>query len=529
MFTVGLETSFWHGLKLIFFIAKEFDMKTRQVLPVLLAGAVLVAGLAGAAETPPAVSSSKPNVIVILVDDMGYGDLGACNQSKDLKTPYIDALAQDGVICTEGYVTSPQCAPSRAGLMMGRHNQRIGFDTIPDGPLPLEEVTLAERMQEAGYVTGHVGKWHLEPNHVCVPWAEREHPGLIEQRDNQSIVNLPWELIAKYQSGRQGFDDFFSGEIDHYWRNFDRQGKDLKRTGEHKTFPESEYRIDVQTDAALAFIDRNHEQPFFLYLCYYAPHMPLVATEKYLSRFPGEMPERRRYALAMMAAMDDGVGAIRKKLSGYQLDQDTIIFYLADNGAPLGAQQGKGGHMNDILPVTDYAGAWDGSNNGPLTGEKGMLMEGGIRVPFLVSWPARLPKGQMYDEPVSSLDIAPTCLAAAGQPVPAEFDGVDIVPFLAGKKMEPRTLYWRFWNQAAIRQGDMKYFILSDGREYLVNLKDDLKEKHNLIASCPETAERMKQDLSIWCDELQPKGLPSAAPNGQELGWFEYYLKDQTR
>ncbi|MGZ0654946.1 sulfatase family protein [Coraliomargarita sp. W4R72] len=495
----------------------------------ILMGFLLVASLASAARTSPMVNASKPNVIVILTDDQGYGDLAAYGLSDDLKTPHIDALAKDGVIFTEGYVTSPQCAPSRAGLMMGRHNQRIGFDTIPDGPLPLEEVTLAERMHDAGYTTGHVGKWHLEPNHVCVSWAEREHPELIQKRGKQNVVKLPWELVAKYQSGNQGFDDFFSGEVQHYWRNFDRKGKDLKQSGEHKRFPASEFRIDVQTDAALAFIDRNHDQPFFLYLNYYAPHMPLVASKEYLSRFPGKMSERRRYALAMMAAMDDGVGAIREKLSDYGVDENTIIFYLSDNGAPLGAQGGADKWMDDLLPVTDYAGAWDGSNNGMLTGEKGTLMEGGIRVPFLVSWPAKLPKGQSYDEPVSSLDITPTCLAAAGQAIPAELDGIDIFPFLTGKTVETRTLFWRFWNQAAIRQGDMKYFYLSDGRQYLVNLKDDPQEQHNLIAQYPELTDRMKKDLTIWTNELQPKGLPTDAPNVQEKGWFEYYLKNQTK
>jgi arylsulfatase A-like enzyme len=446
--------------------------------------------------------------------------------SNDLKTPNIDALAKEGVICTAGYVTAPQCAPSRAGLMTGRYNQRIGFDTIPDGPLPLEEVTIAERLRDLGYATGHVGKWHLEPNHTCVKWARKEYPGQVVKQGNQEAVKLNQELVVKYQSGNQGFDDFFSGELNHYWCNYDLDGKDLTKGGEYKQYPESDYRLDIQTDAARAFIDRNHKKPFFLYLAYYAPHVPLVAIEKYLSRFPGEMPERRRTALAMMAAMDDGVGRIREKLEGYGLSENTIIFYIADNGAPLGAHT-EVGSMADVLPVDKPGIAWDGSNNGPLSGEKGMLMEGGIRVPYLVSWPAKLPKGLVYGEPVSSLDVAATCMVAAGRSVPTDLDGVDLVPFLTGTATEPRTLCWRFWNQAAIRQGKWKYFTMGDGTEYLVDLEADIKEQHNLLAQYPEKAQQLRAKLAKWTDELDPSGLPSKPPNDQEVNWYKYYLKNE--
>ncbi len=481
------------------------NLKTGVLVLAMLPGALLAA--------------KKPNVVVIFTDDQGYADLGAYGRSKDLKTPNIDALAKDGVACTAGYITAPQCAPSRAGIMTGQYQQRFGFDTIPDGPLALEQVTIAERLREAGYATGHVGKWHLDPNHLCVKWAEKACPELV--RDGK--VHLTPKLIQQFQPGNQGFDDFFTGELNQYWCNYDRAGKNLKRTGEGVQFPESEYRLDIQTDAALAFIDRNHEKPFFLYLCYFAPHVPLIATEKYLSRFPGDMPERRRTALAMMAAMDDGVGLIRQKLQDYGIDRDTIIFYIADNGAPLGAQQDM--HMADVLPVDKPGIVWDGSRNDPLTGEKGMLMEGGIRVPYLVSWPAILPKGKTYDGPVSSLDVAATALKAAGKPVPPELDGLDLVPLLTGSKKQERTLFWRFWNQAAVRQGQWKYFTMGDGQEYLVDLDADIAEKHNLLAKHPEKAAQLRAQLAQWTAGLQPQGLPSLPPNDQEIGWYKYYLE----
>ncbi|MEN8255580.1 MAG: sulfatase-like hydrolase/transferase, partial [Verrucomicrobiota bacterium] len=303
------------------------------------------------------------------------------------------------------------------------------------------------------------------------------------------------------------------------------------------------YRLDIQTDAALAFIARNKEEPFFLYLAYFAPHVPLEATDKYLSRFPrstdlgqarstdsgqarstdsgqaGEMPERRHHALAMMSAIDDGVGRIRNTLEKYGLDKNTIIFYISDNGAPLAMRK------RDGQPIDPVGGPWwDGSLNTPWVGEKGMLMEGGIRVPYLVSWPARLPEGKTCAEPIISLDVAATCLAAAGQPIPAELDGVDLVPLLAGGKTPARALYWRFWQQAAIRQGKWKYLYLSDGRECLYDLESDRHEKDNLIARHPEKAKELRGALAEWADGLEPEGLPSDPVNEQEKLWYEHYL-----
>lgn len=470
--------------------------------------------------TLPVFSGKKPNIIVVFTDDQGYADIGAAGRLPDVKTPNIDAIAADGVRFTAGYITAPQCSPSRAGLITGRHQQKFGFDTIPDGPLPLEEVTIAERLKEHGYISGQVGKWHLEPNAVTLAWAKQHCPEAIKGK----FVRPPAALIHNYMPGRQGFDEFFTGELQNYWVNFALNGKDLAPTGEALKFPDSEFRVDIQTDAALAFIERNHERPFFLYLNYYAPHVPLAATEKYLSRFPGDMPERRRTALAMISAIDDGVGKIRAKIANHGLTEDTIIFYVSDNGAPLGAQSPLGS-MADVIPVGKPGAVWDGSRNDPLTGEKGMLMEAGIRVPFLVSWPAKLPKGSVSDEPVISLDIAATVLAAAGGKPSNDLDGVDLLPLLSGKGNVVRSLHWRFWNQAAIRKGKWKYFTMGDGPEFLVDLENDIVERHNLIAEYPDIAERLKADLSGWTDELEPPGLPEKTPNNQELKWYQHYLK----
>jgi len=456
-------------------------------------------------------AAKSPNIIVIFTDDQGFADIGIHGQVTDIKTPNLDALARDGVTCTSGYITAPQCSPSRAGLITGKYQQRFGFDTIPDAPLRLEETTIAERLKEAGYTTGMIGKWHLEPNHTCVKWGREVCPGRVEGER----VNATVEQVMEYYPAAQGFDEFFKGEVNHYFANYGLDGKDRTPSGEWMDVPG--YRLDIQTDAALAFIKRNKKEPFFLYLAYFAPHVPLEATEKYLSRFPGEMPERRRYALAMLSAVDDGIGRIRAQLKDFGLDENTLIFYISDNGAPLYIDKKD-------LPISFQGGAWDGSLNTPWVGEKGMLMEGGIRVPYLVSWPAKLPKGKTCSEPVISLDMAATCLAAAGEPIPSELDGVDLVPLLMGDEKKGRTLYWRFWNQAAIRQGKWKYLYLSDGRECLYDLESERHEKDNLIARHPEKAAALRKALAGWADGLEPKGLPSGPVNNAETIGYAHYL-----
>ena len=262
--------------------------------------------------------AEKPNVIVIFTDDQGFADLGCQGSLKDLKTPHLDKLANDGVRCTSGYVTAPQCIPSRAGLLSGRDQNRFGLDANGIIPMPLEEVLIPQRLQKVGYVTGMVGKWHLDPNRASKEWLKEHLPDA--KGPNPAI---PHKLARPYLPDMRGFTDVFYGAMNSYWANFDLDGKDVKPA---KRVRKTGYRLDIQTDAALAFIDRNAKKPFFLYLPYYAPHVPLDATDKYLKRFPGEMPERRRMALAMLAAMDDGVGRIRERLTQHKLTENTLIF-----------------------------------------------------------------------------------------------------------------------------------------------------------------------------------------------------------
>jgi len=458
-------------------------------------------------------AKSRPNVIVIISDDQGYADLGLHNFRKDIKMPNLDQLAHGGVMFTDGYVTAPQCSPSRAGLLTGRYQERFGLDSISDLPLQLGARTMADRLRQAGYATGMAGKWHLSfPNTVTLKGSETP----------EEKTELP------FAPGSRGFDDFFWGNWYDYWANFTLDGKSLKPQGEVVTMDPKkaeDYYLDVQTEAALSFIRRQDKKPFFFYLAYLAPHTPLIATKKYLDRFPGDMPERRRTALAMMSAMDDGVGRITGLLKEKGLLDNTIIVYLSDNGAPLGVHTGS--TLEDILPTWDPKGMWDGSLNEPARGEKGMLSEGGIRVPFIMSWPARLSKGMVCREPVIALDVAATVNAAAGLPPDPTLDGVNLLPYLAksGEAMPSRDLFWRFWNQTAVRSGDWKLIVAADYK-LLFNLKDDLGETKNVITEHADIVKTLEQKLEAWNAEMKPPGIPRKPLNEQEDKWYPYYFKD---
>ncbi|QDS93996.1 Arylsulfatase [Roseimaritima multifibrata] len=461
--------------------------------------------------------ASKPNIIILFADDWGYGDLGKHGTLSDVKTPHLDALADEGVLFTDAYITAPQCSPSRAGLITGRYQQRFGFDTIPDCPLPLSETTIADRLQAAGYVTGMVGKWHLEPNALSLRWAKQHQPNGIKN----NRVQVRRELAMPYYPQGRGFEEFFKGERSPYWANYSIDGKSLAKNGQVVQDPR--FRVDVQTDAALGFIQRHADEPFFLYVAHYAPHVPLEASEKYLSRFPGKMPERRRTGLAMINAVDEGIGQIKARLKDLGIAENTLIMFTSDNGAPLGAQTGQ--PMLDVLPVNKPGPAWDGSRNDPLRGEKGMLAEGGIRVPMIWSWPARLPKGIVVDSPVISLDMTATAISAAGIKDASELDGISLTRWLTGNAKPPeRALYWRFWNQAAMRRGNWKYLFTSDGNEWLYDLAKDPEEQQDVLTANTEIAKSMRSELDAWTNELKPAGMPAKPLNRQEINWYKYYF-----
>lgn len=422
----------------------------------------------------------QPNIIVILGDDMGYSDIGV-HGCTDIPTPNLDALAAAGTRCSNGYVSGPYCSPTRAGLMTGRYQTRFGHefnpgrddrrgqgegaaqDAEPRRPrpgLPLTETTIADRLHAAGYVTDLVGKWHLGTG-------------------------------RRLQPQRRGFDEFFGflGGSHPYFPVDDAQ---IMRGTERIT--EQEYLTDALGREATAFIDRHHAQPFFLHLAFNAVHTPMQADDARLEKFGAIGDEKRRTYAAMMSAMDDAIGATLAKVREKGLEENTLVFFLSDNGGP-------------IMQATSV----NGSNNQPLRGSKRTTLEGGIRVPFLVKWPGHVPAGKVYDQPVIQLDILPTALAAAGVKLPADanIDGVDLIPYLNGEKSAPphEALFWRLGEQMAARQGGWK-LVRYDGRidgapdtlsdTKLYNLKDDIGEERDLADKNPAKVQELQAAWDEW-------------------------------
>ena len=428
-----------------------------------------------------AFAADRSNVIVIFTDDHGFADLSSQGILDDVKTPNIDRLAARGVRMTSGYVTAPQCVPSRAGLLSGRYQNRFGVES---NGRPLEgfnaQETVAERLKGAGYATGMTGKWHLGP---------------------------PAEIVT------HGFDDVYYKNANRPgWANYDLDGSDRAPGVENSHL----YHLDANSAAACAFIKRHHDEPFFFYCAYRAPHVPLDAPPQYLERFPGEMPERRRQALAMISAIDYGVGGIMSTLHYYGLEEKTLIFLIGDNGAPLKIHK---------LDAPGGGPGWDGSLNDPLNGEKGMLAEGGIRVPFIVCWEGRIDGCQVYEHPVTSLDVAATAIALAGLPADPKLDGVNLIPYLRGEVegAPHETLYWRWIAQSAVREGRWKY-LRGGAREYLFDIEADREEKHNLAAKHPEIVERLQTKLTRWAGELDPPGLATGQMSATWEEYFDFYL-----
>ncbi len=456
--------------------------------------------LAAAAPAP------KPNIIVIVADDLGYADVACMGQEHDVKTPHLDRLAAQGVRFTNGYVTAPQCCPSRAGLLTGRDQNRFGLTSNGHGPLPEREVTIADRLAKVGYATGMVGKWHLDPN--------PSDKAFLEQHSIQGD-KIPPQLLRPFHPHERGFQETFCGQLNRYSATYDLTGNRFQSVREVRAEGD---RLDRQSDAAVRFIDIHHEEPFFLYLAYYAPHVPLASSKKYLNRFPGPMPERRRHALAMISAIDDGVGRVLATLATHGIDKNTLVFFVSDNGAPLKLT------MADD-PMTMQAAHWNGSKNTPLKGEKGMLSEGGIRVPFALRWKGTIPGGLVNATPVSTLDIAATACAAAAIKRPAELDGLDLGPMLIkGVPLADRTLHWRFWTQSAARQGPWKLLKVGGRSMFLFNVADDCEEQHNVAEQHPETVQRLEKSLATWASALTPPGIPTETGRNAEILFFEHYF-----
>ena len=405
-------------------------------------------------------SDKRPNILLIFVDDVGYGD-GSVHGCQDYATPNIDSIAKEGIRFSSGYVAAPACGPSRAALMTGRYMGRFGYDDnrcITDG-MPQAEIFMSEMLKTAGYTTGHIGKWHLGTGEGQQP-ADR------------------------------GFDE-----------SYEYSGKDLRP------------RPDWYAEKAVGFIDRHKDHPFFLYLAPIEVHTKLAASKERLARVAHIKDKWRRLFAAMMLAMDDTVGKVLDKLRKERLDEQTIVFFISDHGGSL------------LNSVWIYDGStvdeeWvykEGAprripgcrSNAPLSGGKGTLNEGGIRVPYLVRWTGKLPAGKVYDDPVVSMDVFATAAALAGAKPPKgrRTDGVDLVPYLLGKKDSPphEYLFWRkqtgtnWWKVA--RKGRWK---LSDrsGRVELYDLQKDIAEKHNLAAERPDIVQEMQGQLNAWCTEV---------------------------
>jgi arylsulfatase A-like enzyme len=410
----------------------------------------------------------KPNILFIVGDDMGYADVGF-HGCKDIPTPNLDALAASGVRFTNGYVSGPYCSPTRAGLMTGRYQTRFGHEfnsgSEGSGGLPLTEKTIANRLKEAGYTTGIVGKWHLGSG-------------------------------AGMHPQERGFDEFF-GFLAGGHSYFDKNG--ILRGREQ--VQEMDYATDAFGREAAAFVERHKHAPWFLYLAFNAVHTPMHATPDRLEKFPSAEGKRREYN-AMMLAMDEAIGKVRQKIADAGLEKNTLVCFISDNGGPT---------MQGVTV--------NGSKNDPLRGSKRTTLEGGVRVPYLVSWPARVKPG-VFEQPVIQLDLTRTALAAAGVEALPEWklEGADLVPFLSGEKTgAPHdALYWRFGNQKAIRMGDYKlvsYDGTADGvttgkpnrkeegkivGPVLYNLKDDLHETKDLSSAMPDKVKELEAKWDAW-------------------------------
>jgi arylsulfatase A-like enzyme len=406
--------------------------------------------------------ATKPNVIVILADDLGWADVGF-NGSRDIPTPHLDAIAKSGVVCTSGYASHPYCSPSRAGLLTGRHQQRFGHEGNPvkdEQGLPLSETLLSQLLQQNGYRTAAIGKWHLGND-------------------------------ERYWPTKRGFDEWygFSGGGLPYWGRNKPTGSGVMRNGQPVPRSEISHLTDNFSAEAVEFIDRNKDKPFFLYLAYNAPHAPDQATRAHLKKTEHIESAGRSIYAAMVAGMDEGIGRVIKRLDELQLREQTLIIFYSDNG-------GRGDH----------------GMNYPYRGHKGLLFEGGIRVPYCVAWPERIPAGQTVDNPVTGLDIFPTVLAAAGAKVPAaaKLDGVNLLPHLTGDKaaLPERTLTWRssLGNDEfgyAVRDNAFKLVCEDPRQTQLFNIVDDPYEHHDVATAHPEIVERMKLSYADWAKGMQ--------------------------
>jgi arylsulfatase A-like enzyme len=429
---------------------------------------------------------TQPNVVLILVDDMGWTDL-ACYGSKLYETPNIDRLARDGMKFTQAYSACTVCSPTRAALLTGKYPARLHITDwipgqMPENPklivpdwtkyLPLEEVTIADVLKKHGYATASIGKWHLGSE--------------------------------AYYPEKHGFD-------------INRGGTDLANTKNYfspygiatlRDGPKGEYVTDRLTTEAIRFIDANKDKPFFVYLPHFTVHLPLQAkkalVEKYREKIKPGMDQNNAVYAAMIDSLDQSVGRIRDELLKLGIADRTIVIFVSDNGGRV--------------PTT---------SNLPLRVGKGSCYEGGTRVPLIIDWPGVTKPGSVCETPVISMDLFPTIAGAVGEPEAAgqALDGVDLAPLLRQSgRIERDELFWHYPHYqhyqlggttpySAIRKGDFKLIeFLDDMRFELYNLRDDIGEQHNLAAEQPEKANELRNRLHAWRSEVGAQ-MPTKNPN----------------
>ena len=416
-------------------------------------------------------TAAQPNIVIFYADDLGWGELGCQGFTKDIPTPHIDSLAKNGLRFTNGYVAATYCSPSRAGLMTGRYPTRFGheFNTVANTVgLRSDQTTIATRLKTLGYATIAVGKWHLG-----------------NQPENRPT--------------KRGFDEFY-GTLNNtpffHPTNFidSRISNDVREVTDD-TF----YTTDAYADRSLDWLEKNKNKPWFLYLPFNAQHAPLQAPKKYLERFPKITDEKRQLFAAMLASMDDAIGRVMGKIRALGQEENTLVFFISDNGGPTASTT---------------------SGNGPLRGFKMTTFEGGPRVPFIAQWKGKIPAGKTYDLPVLNLDVLPTAIiAAGGKTDPSwQLDGVDLMPYLTGKQTSRphQTLYWRYGPQWAIRHGDLKLVVSKggSGQPELYDLATDIGESKDLASAQPAKVKELQALWDKWSAEQAPASTPDASGGG---------------
>jgi arylsulfatase A-like enzyme len=426
---------------------------------------------------------ARPNIIVFITDDQGYGDL-SCMGSTDFRTPHLDRLAASGVRFTNWYSNSPVCSPSRASLLTGRYPGNAGVRSILAGHrtasgLPQRVPSLATALKEQGYRTAMFGKWHLG-------LAEGSRPG------------------------DHGFDEWFgflAGCVDYYSHIFywgmNRGGPGNDPThdlwyNDQEVWENGEYFTELITQKAVRHVRQaaKEQEPFFMYVAYNAPHYPMHAPREYVERFP-DLPWDRQIMAAMLSAMDDGVGEICAELERQGMRENTAILFMSDNGPSRETRNWLDGCQDPYY----------GGTTGKLKGHKFSLYEGGIRVPGILSWPAHIPAGQVLDVPAAAMDAFPTLVkAAGGDPSAFEVDGIDLLPVVTEGARPERALFWEMGQQTAVRRGPWKLVLkgqLVEGAPpeddvHLANLDEDMGERHNLKDVYPDLTAEMQAAAESW-------------------------------